>query len=101
MAWNENAICSGSRDRFIIFRDLRDNGASERRLTSHRQEVKYIKLAKYHFMKFKVCGLKWSPNKEYLASGGNDNQLLVWTLRRNEPLQVYTEHNATVKALAW
>lgn len=49
----------------------------------------------------KVCGLKWSPNKEYLASGGNDNQLLVWSLRKNEPVQTYSDHNAAVKALAW
>lgn len=48
-----------------------------------------------------MCGLKWSPNKEYLASGGNDNQLLIWSLRKNEPVQTHTEHNAAVKALAW
>uniref|UniRef100_A0A183C2W1 Fizzy-related protein homolog n=1 Tax=Globodera pallida TaxID=36090 RepID=A0A183C2W1_GLOPA len=86
LAWNENAICSGSRDRFILHRDLRDIQRSEKRMNAHRQEV---------------CGLKWSPNKEYLASGGNDNQLLVWSLRRSEPIQTYTEHNAAVKALAW
>uniref|UniRef100_A0A915NAV6 CDC20/Fizzy WD40 domain-containing protein n=1 Tax=Meloidogyne floridensis TaxID=298350 RepID=A0A915NAV6_9BILA len=87
LAWNDNVICSGSRDRCIIYRDLREsNNVTEKRLNAHRQEV---------------CGLKWSPNKEYLASGGNDNQLLVWSLRRNEPIQTYTEHNAAVKALAW
>jgi WD40 repeat protein len=36
------------------------------------------------------------PDSEYLASGGNDNQLLVWSLRKNEPVQTYTEHNAAV-----
>ncbi|GMT14306.1 hypothetical protein PFISCL1PPCAC_5603 [Pristionchus fissidentatus] len=87
LAWNGDIICSGSRDRLIIQRDVRaPPGYSERRLTSHRQEV---------------CGLKWSPDKQYLASGGNDNQLLVWSLRRPEPCQTYTEHNAAVKALAW
>ncbi|KAF8361808.1 fzr-1 [Pristionchus pacificus] len=87
LAWNGDIICSGSRDRVIIQRDVRaPPGYSERRLTSHRQEV---------------CGLKWSPDKQYLASGGNDNQLLVWSLRRPEPCQTYTEHNAAVKALAW
>lgn len=86
LAWNGETICSGSRDRLIIYRDIRDIQKSERKLNAHRQEV---------------CGLKWSPNKEYLASGGNDNQLLVWSLRKNEPVQTYTEHNAAVKALAW
>jgi cell division cycle 20-like protein 1 (cofactor of APC complex) len=45
--------------------------------------------------------LKWSPDHQFLASGGNDNQLLVWSLRKNEPYQTYTEHLAAVKALAW
>ncbi|KAI6197326.1 ANAPC4-WD40 domain-containing protein [Aphelenchoides besseyi] len=86
LAWNADTICSGSRDRFIIHRDLRQGNAPERILNAHRQEV---------------CGLKWSPNKEYLASGGNDNQLLIWSLRKNEPVQTHSEHNAAVKAVAW
>ncbi|KAI1728433.1 WD domain, g-beta repeat domain-containing protein [Ditylenchus destructor] len=86
LAWNGDTICSGSRDRNILQRDLRCGSTAVRTLQSHRQEV---------------CGLKWSPNKEYLASGGNDNQLLVWSHRKNEPVQTYSEHNAAVKALAW
>jgi len=49
----------------------------------------------------KVCGLKWSPDMQYLASGGNDNQLLVWSLRSPRPVQAYTQHVAAVKAIAW
>ncbi|CAJ0924847.1 unnamed protein product, partial [Mesorhabditis belari] len=86
LAWNDQLICSGSRDRSILQRDLRASTAPTRKLTSHRQEV---------------CGLKWSPDRQFLASGGNDNQLLVWNLRRPEPYQTYTEHSAAVKALAW
>jgi cell division cycle 20-like protein 1 (cofactor of APC complex) len=86
LAWNNDLICSGSRDRSISVRDLREMTNIDRKLTNHRQEV---------------CGLKWSPNKQYLASGGNDNQLLVWNLNRPEPVHTYTEHNAAVKALAW
>lgn len=26
-----------------------------------------------------VCGLKWSPSGQQLASGGNDNLLHVWS----------------------
>lgn len=26
---------------------------------------------------------------------------MVWSLRKNEPVQTYTEHSAAVKALAW
>ncbi|GMS83628.1 hypothetical protein PENTCL1PPCAC_5803, partial [Pristionchus entomophagus] len=73
--------------RIILQRDVRSPpGYSEKRLTSHRQEV---------------CGLKWSPDKQYLASGGQDHKMMVWSLRRPEPCLTYTEHNAAVKALAW
>lgn len=49
----------------------------------------------------KVCGLKWSPDKQYLASGGNDNKLILWTPRSNSALQVFADHLAAVKAIAW
>ncbi|CAI2324739.1 unnamed protein product [Caenorhabditis sp. 36 PRJEB53466] len=86
LAWNADTICSGSRDRSILHRDIRCDDRDVRKLQQHRQEV---------------CGLKWSPDKQLLASGGNDNQLLVWNLRRPEPIQTYNQHNAAVKALAW
>jgi len=36
-----------------------------------------------------------------LASGGNDNQLLVWSQRSQQPVLRLTEHTAVVKAIAW
>lgn len=39
LAWNGETICSGSRDRLIIYRDIRDIQKSERKLNAHRQEV--------------------------------------------------------------
>ena len=48
-----------------------------------------------------VCGLKWSPDHQHLASGGNDNKLLVWNLSNLNPMQQYGEHSAAVKAIAW
>ncbi|KAL6735867.1 hypothetical protein Aduo_006272 [Ancylostoma duodenale] len=86
LAWNGDLVCSGSRDRHIIQRDIRQPHLTEKKMSAHRQEV---------------CGLKWSPDKQYLASGGNDNQLLVWSMRRTDPSQTFTEHSAAVKALAW
>lgn len=59
---------------------------TERRLAGHRQEV---------------CGLKWSPDNQYLASGGNDNRLYVWNMQSLSPVQTYTDHIAAVKAIAW
>lgn len=49
------------------------DGRSEKRLTSHVMEV---------------CGLKWSPDKRYLASGGNDNQVIVWGREGGPPVYV-------------
>jgi WD40 repeat protein len=48
-----------------------------------------------------VCGLKWSHDDRELASGGNDNQLLVWNQRSQQPVLRLTEHTAAVKAIAW
>ena len=52
--------------------------------------------------KQEVCGLKWSPDHMLLAWGGNDNKLLVLTVNGgNSPIQTYSDHIATVKAIAW
>lgn len=48
-----------------------------------------------------MCGLKWSPDNQYLASGGNDNRLYVWNMQSLSPVQTYTDHLAAVKAIAW
>ena len=86
IAWNGQLIASASRDRLIKLRDLRvgENLVSEFR--GHRQEV---------------CGLKWSTDGRQLASGGNDNQVLLWELNSTAPLVRFREHVAAVKALAW
>ncbi|CAH0559601.1 unnamed protein product [Brassicogethes aeneus] len=87
LAWNGDVLSSGSRDRLILQRDTRTPPTvTERRLVGHRQEV---------------CGLKWSPDNQYLASGGNDNRLYVWNAQSLSPVQTYTDHLAAVKAIAW
>lgn len=87
LAWNGDVLSSGSRDRFIFQRDIRTPSIiPERKLMGHRQEV---------------CGLKWSPDNQHLASGGNDNRIFIWNLNSSSPLQTYTEHLAAVKAIAW
>uniref|UniRef100_A0AAX7TJD0 CDC20/Fizzy WD40 domain-containing protein n=1 Tax=Astatotilapia calliptera TaxID=8154 RepID=A0AAX7TJD0_ASTCA len=87
LAWNADQLSSGSRDRMILQRDARTPPLqSERRLQGHRQEV---------------CGLKWSTDHQLLASGGNDNKLLVWNHSSLSPMQTYIDHLAAVKAIAW
>lgn len=36
--------------------------------------------------------VQWSPDDRQLASGGNDNQLLVWQLGQGSPVMRFTEH---------
>ncbi|XP_063830434.1 fizzy-related protein homolog [Ostrinia nubilalis] len=87
LAWNGDMLSSGSRDRHIRQRDTRTPAVqSSRVLQGHRQEV---------------CGLKWSPDGQSLASGGNDNKLFVWSMHSTSPVQTYSSHVAAVKAIAW
>ena len=82
----DNYFITGSRDRRILFYDLRAcNQGPVKIYQSHTQEV---------------CGLKWSPNKEYFASGGNDNKLFVYSPKTTTPIMRKT-HKAAVKALGW
>ncbi|CAD7925970.1 unnamed protein product [Amoebophrya sp. A120] len=86
MAWNGYVLSTGSRDHQILHRDVRQQVHYMARLQGHKQEV---------------CGLKWSFDDGQLASGGNDNKLLIWNLRSTSPVLKFTEHQAAVKALAW
>ncbi|KAI0472173.1 WD domain-containing protein [Xylariaceae sp. FL0804] len=86
LAWNTHILTSGSRDRLIYHRDVRAPDQWEKKLVGHKQEV---------------CGLKWNCEDGQLASGGNDNKLMVWDKLSETPLFKFTEHTAAVKAIAW
>lgn len=113
LAWTAYVLSSGSRDRTIHHRDVREPSQKPwKRSVGHKQEV---------------CGLKWSgdgaPSAATLASGGNDNKVCIWDLRgsrraaagatsgaaglapgesaEDAPLWKFHEHTAAVKALAW
>lgn len=123
LAWNAHVLSSGSRDRMVHHRDIREPSHRPfKKCTGHKQEV---------------CGLKWSgdggPQAATLASGGNDNKVCIWDLRGSKraavsgraagagssaggntsgsagedtasgdaPLWKFHEHTAAVKALAW
>ncbi|KAJ7632339.1 quinon protein alcohol dehydrogenase-like superfamily [Roridomyces roridus] len=121
IAWNGHVVSSGSRDRMVHHRDVRESTSRPfKRCSGHRQEV---------------CGLKWSGDggvgAANLASGGNDNKVCIWDLRGSRrsnnaggaargtptagassgsgtddaagdaPLWKFHEHTAAVKALAW
>jgi cell division cycle 20-like protein 1, cofactor of APC complex len=86
LAWNDHILTSGSRDRLIYHRDVRQPAQFLRRLAGHKQEV---------------CGLRWNTEDGQLASGGNDNKLCVWDKLSETPLYRFSNHIAAVKAIAW
>ncbi|KAI0461217.1 hypothetical protein LJB42_001234 [Komagataella kurtzmanii] len=87
LSWNRHVLSSGSRDRSILHRDVRAAAHYTSRIVEHRQEV---------------CGLRWNVDENKLASGSNDNRMMVWdALRVDQPLMKVEEHTAAVKALAW
>ncbi|WZZ14468.1 hypothetical protein YC2023_107557 [Brassica napus] len=86
LAWSSSVLSSGSRDKSILQRDIRCQEDHVSKLTGHKSEV---------------CGLKWSYDNRELASGGNDNKLLVWNQHSTQPVLRYCEHTAAVKAIAW
>lgn len=86
LAWNDHILTSGSRDRLIYHRDVRQPDQWLRKLVGHKQEV---------------CGLRWNTEDGQLASGGNDNKLMVWDKLSETPLWKFSDHTAAVKAIAW
>ncbi|XP_021928902.1 fizzy-related protein homolog [Zootermopsis nevadensis] len=119
LAWNGDVVSSGSRDGLILQCDVRTPSVvPERRLVGHRQEIHTVSIfssedkdisSPHRITTQKnsinifttVCGLKWSPDKQSLASGGSDSRLSIWNLHSDSPVQTYTQHLAAVKAIAW
>ncbi|XP_045160528.2 cell division cycle protein 20 homolog [Mercenaria mercenaria] len=93
LSWNSYILSSGSRDGNIHHHDVRVSQHHVGTLSGHTQEV---------------CGLKWSPDGKYLASGGNDNLLNVWSSQMSvstdtavQPVHTFSQHLAAVKAVSW
>jgi cell division cycle 20-like protein 1 (cofactor of APC complex) len=81
----KNIFSSGSLGCDIITYDIRSSNPVNC-MVSHTQEV---------------CGLKWSNDGRLLASGGNDNKLMVWSLRKHLPESKFQAHNSAVRAIGW
>uniref|UniRef100_A0A4W5Q2F1 Cell division cycle 20 homolog n=1 Tax=Hucho hucho TaxID=62062 RepID=A0A4W5Q2F1_9TELE len=92
LSWNNHILSSGSRSGHIHHHDVRVADHHIFTLSGHSQEV---------------CGLEWSPDGRYLASGGNDNLVYVWpgvqegTGQGSNAVHSFNEHQGAVKALAW
>ena len=103
LAWNGYIVTTGSKDKLIKNFDVRCQDSEISKIRQHKQEV---------------CALRYSPEGDLLASGGNDNTAYIWDVRKlnnkllnisnlNEinncikPLFVNNYHTAAVKALSW
>jgi len=85
LAWHGHVLSSGSADAEVHHHDVR--------VREH-----LVGLARAH-ADF-VCGLDYSADGA-LASGGNDNRVMIWEQHGKSPLHTLTEHRAAVKALRW
>ena len=63
IAWNGPILTTGGQDGIVINHDVRIGGHMVQTYKGHSEEV---------------CGLKWSPSGQQLASGGSDNILYIW-----------------------
>uniref|UniRef100_A0AAY4AMU4 Anaphase-promoting complex subunit 4 WD40 domain-containing protein n=1 Tax=Denticeps clupeoides TaxID=299321 RepID=A0AAY4AMU4_9TELE len=90
LSWNDHILSSGARSGHIHHHDVRVAEHHISTLRGHTQEV---------------CGLKWSPDGKYLASGGNDSMVYVWSGIQEGSAQTalhsFNDHQGAVKALAW
>ncbi|VDM34383.1 unnamed protein product [Hydatigera taeniaeformis] len=92
LAWRDHVVTSGSRTGEIRHHDIRIAQHLIGYSDEHTQEV---------------CGLQWSPDDRFLASGGNDNVVCIYSadeafkLSGGRPNHVLNEHVAAVKAVAW
>lgn len=91
--WNSYMLTSGSKSGLIYHHDVRIPDHHVGTLNGHQG--------------YEVCGLKWSPDGKYLASGANDNKVNIWagsniSLEPDNvsPLQ-QLGHASAVKAISW
>ncbi|KAK7199001.1 cell division cycle protein 20 [Novymonas esmeraldas] len=118
LSWEPQGGCllaSGSRDSTVVVRDVRERDVR----SSFSSLSSAAAVLRAH--ETEVCGLRWSPTAAMLASGGNDNQLLLWDRRclstggmnsssssgsgsrggECRPVWFLNKHTAAVKALSW
>lgn len=83
-----SVVTAGLYDGLVVSYDTRIHGqaAVTTKFNAHTQSA---------------CGLEWSPDGKFLASGSNDNSLKIWEGTKDSLLFSFEKHQAAVKALAW
>lgn len=75
--WQHNLLVSGSRDSCVNLFDIRKSMRTPiHSFLGHHQEI---------------CGLKLSPDDKFIASGGNDNECMLWSLKNMKVFPVWSE----------
>ena len=86
LSWKNDLLFSGSKSGLICCKDVRmPMNKNARVFTSHVQEV---------------CGLKCYFDGSLLASGCNDNKVLIWDIGSGKVVHSF-DHKAAVRALSW
>ncbi|CCH57953.1 hypothetical protein TBLA_0A01540 [Henningerozyma blattae CBS 6284] len=85
-SWLETLIATGSKSGEIQINDVRIKNHIVSTWDNHKGEV---------------CGLSYKSDGLQLASGGNDNTVMIWDTRTSLPQFIKRNHNAAVKALSW
>ncbi|AGO13142.1 AaceriAFL014Cp [[Ashbya] aceris (nom. inval.)] len=84
--WLDTVVCIGAKSGEIQVNDVRVKDHIVSTWEKHTSEV---------------CGIKFRQDGLQLASGGNDNTVMIWDTRQDEPLWVKRNHSAAVKAITW
>ncbi|KAI8800018.1 quinon protein alcohol dehydrogenase-like superfamily [Cladochytrium replicatum] len=85
LSWGNKMLSSGAQDGSIWNHDVRSANHKAGVLAEHVGEV---------------CGLEWRYDGGMLASGGNDNKVIIWDARTTTS-RFSNSHMAAVKAIAW
>ena len=83
---NPNLFSFGARDYIIKTIDMRSKENPVFNYIGHEKEI---------------CGMKWSADDKRLASGGDDNLLMIWDVRKEEPERKFSSHTSAIKAIDW
>ena len=86
MNLNPNIFSIGAKDYIIKTIDLRSKINPILNYSGHSKEI---------------CGMKWSLDDKKLASGGDDNKIFIWDVRKEESERKLTSHTSAIKALDW
>ncbi|CAH8442072.1 unnamed protein product [Heterobilharzia americana] len=90
VTWREYLVSSASKSGHIRHHDTR--------IAHHEVGIADFILR----FPLEVCGLTWSPDKRFLASGANDNFAAIWSAGdTSKPIHVLRDHQAAVKAMSW